>query len=56
MKLFVEYDDECCVCVLEISFEMGVLGDQWSTDGSAVDLSSGHEDGTDSYYETFCRI
>eukprot|EP01044_Picomonas_judraskeda_P020594 COSAG03_NODE_4622_length_1488_cov_13.642189_2_plen_149_part_00 len=25
MKLFVEYDDECCVCVLEISFEMGVL-------------------------------
>ena len=31
MKLFVEYDDECCVCVLEISFKMSVLGDQWST-------------------------
>ena len=31
MKLFVEYDDECCVCVWEISFKMGVLGDQWST-------------------------
>ena len=31
MKLFVEYDDECCVCVWENSFKMGVLGDQWST-------------------------
>ena len=30
MKLFVEYDDECCVCVWGNSFKMGVLGDQWS--------------------------
>ena len=57
MKLFVEYDDECCVCVWGNSFKMGVHCDQWSTDGSAVDLSqSGQEVGTDKYYETFCRI
>ena len=57
MKLFVEYDDECCVCVWGNSFKMGVHCDQWSTDGSAVDLSqSGHEVGTDKYYETFCDI
>ena len=31
MKLFVEYDDECCVCVWENSFKMGVHCDQWST-------------------------
>ena len=26
MKLFVEYDDECCVCVWGNSFKMGVHG------------------------------
>ena len=31
MKLFVEYDDECCVCVLEKSFKIGVHCDQSST-------------------------
>jgi hypothetical protein len=33
MKLFVEYDDECCVCVLEKSFKIGVHCDQSSTVG-----------------------